>query len=258
MQDRAIIDLHMHSTFSSDGKNTLADMAQAALNSGLTTICFTEHVDYNPRDQGFGYYDHEAYHAAIERAREAFSGRLEILMGIEFAEPHLHPRELERERTRDYDMIIGSQHSLGSWFFDEPQMIEEYTREGVFMQYYEELMRMVRLGGFDVLGHVGFPSRYIGDFRMPDASARALAELLASSGIVPEINTSGFRKGYFKTLPDENFLRIYRACSDGRVTIGSDAHRISEPGGDLDQALAAIRTLGLAPVVFRKRQAGPV
>ena len=254
----ATTDLHMHSVFSSDGNDTLAKMADAAWRSGLQTICFTEHVDNNPRDTGYGFYRYDAYSAAIEQVREAFAGRLEILKGIEFAEPHLHRKALEREMARDYDMIIGSLHCLGLWYFGEPQMMEQYTREGIFAQYYKELEDMVRLGGFDVLGHVGFPCRYIGDFPMPDADARALAVLLAGSGILPEINTSGFRKGYLKTLPDENFLRIYRACSDGFVTIGSDAHRTSEPAGDLDQAITVMQSAGLTPVVFRQRRAEPV
>ncbi len=248
-------DLHIHSTFSIDGGGTLLEMADSAWRAGLRTVCFTEHVDHNPRDTGYGFYDYAAYREAVLRAREAFADRLEILWGIEFSEPHLYPAEFERERRRDYDMIIGSQHFLGKWFFGEREMLEELPRDRLFARYYEELIASADAGGFDVMGHIGFPSRYIGDFAMPEDAARALASSLAKNGIVPEINTSGFRKGYEKTLPDEPFLRIWRELSDGRVTAGSDAHRVGEPGSGLAHAADAIRSLDLRPVVFRQRKA---
>ena len=257
MRETSTADLHIHSTFSVDGSDTLMAMAGAAWQSGLRTICFTEHVDYNPRDSGFGYYDYDAYSEAVKAAREAFADRLEILWGIEFSAPHLYPAEFEREQSRGYDMIIGSQHFLGQWFFGEPEMLEAYTRVGIFDRYFEELLTMTRTGGFDVMGHIGFPSRYIGEHPMLESQARALAELLSGSGIVPEINTSGFRKGYLKTMPEESFLRIYREQSDGRVTTGSDAHRVGDLGAGLEHAENATRTIGLTPVVFRQRKAVP-
>ncbi len=248
-------DLHIHTTFSVDGCATLRDMADSAWRAGLRTICFTEHVDHNPRDTGFGFYDPAAYREAYLRVRDEFGDRIEILWGIEFAEPHLYPAEFEREQARGYDMIIGSQHFLGKWFFGEKEMLEEWPREELFARYYAELEAMADRGGFDVMGHIGFPCRYIGEHEMPEDAARSLARKLVENGIVPEINTSGFRKGYPKTMPDDPFLHIWREVSDGRVTVGSDAHRVGEPGSGRAEAERAIREHTLVPVVFRGRKA---
>lgn len=247
------MDLHMHSLFSVDGKSSIMEMADSAFHSGLKIICFTEHVDHHPRDTGVGFFRFDAYRDAIERAREAFAGRLEILMGIEFSEPNRYPAEFEQEQNRAYDMIMGSLHFSGKWFFGEKELLEENSIGDVFRRYYDDLYDMVDHGGFDVLAHIGFPQKYIGSHPMSEAAARALSVLLSSTGILPEINTSGFRTGYPHTMPDEAFLQIYRACSDGRVTVGSDAHRVGDPGQDLDRATTLVDELGLTPVVFRNR-----
>lgn len=247
------VDLHLHSTFSVDGRSRLSEMAAAALRAGLRTICFTEHVDHHPRDTGYGFYRYEAYREAVLRAREAFAGRLEILWGIEFSQPHHYPAELAREQARDYDLIIGSQHFLGHWFLGEHELLAAYSREEVFMRYYDELIAMAAHGGFDVMGHIGFPARYLGGHAMPAGIARALATEMARAGIVPEINTSGFRQGYPTTMPDAAFLEQWALHGDGRVTVGSDAHSVHEPGAGLDQAAQAISQFGLRPVVFRQR-----
>ena len=43
-----MFDFHMHSGVSFDGRDTAANMAQAALQAGLKEICFTDHMDYHP------------------------------------------------------------------------------------------------------------------------------------------------------------------------------------------------------------------
>ena len=39
-------DIHMHSSFSTDSESPMENMIQGAIDKGLTTICFTEHLDY--------------------------------------------------------------------------------------------------------------------------------------------------------------------------------------------------------------------
>ena len=46
-------DMHVHTTFSSDGKGSMDEMIQKALSLGLRHICFTEHNDFDyPRHEG--------------------------------------------------------------------------------------------------------------------------------------------------------------------------------------------------------------
>ena len=40
-------DLHTHTSFSTDSDAPIEQMAQTALEKGLKTICFTEHMDFD-------------------------------------------------------------------------------------------------------------------------------------------------------------------------------------------------------------------
>lgn len=57
-------DYHLRTTFSTDGTNTMEEMINQAIVSGLNEICFTDHVDYGiKRDwndpRGIQYYENE-------------------------------------------------------------------------------------------------------------------------------------------------------------------------------------------------------
>ena len=44
-----IVDYHVHSTNSFDGKNTIEEMCRKAIEMGLYEICFTENINVEPR-----------------------------------------------------------------------------------------------------------------------------------------------------------------------------------------------------------------
>jgi histidinol-phosphatase (PHP family) len=90
------VDVHMHSDNSADGKSTLDEMCKTAVAKGFEVICFTEHFDMNVKDRGYKLYDHERHLDDINRSRDRFDGKIEILKGIEFSEPHLYPFEFEK------------------------------------------------------------------------------------------------------------------------------------------------------------------
>ena len=43
-----MFDFHMHTTVSYDGRASATEMALAAKKAGLSEICFTDHMDYDP------------------------------------------------------------------------------------------------------------------------------------------------------------------------------------------------------------------
>ena len=68
-----LADIHMHSNFSSDSDASMESMIQGAIDKGLKTICFTEHLDYEyPADEGQGLFivDVEAYKKECFRLKE--------------------------------------------------------------------------------------------------------------------------------------------------------------------------------------------
>ena len=45
-----VVDYHVHSNNSFDGKNSIEEMCRKAIEKNLSEICFTEHFSVDPRD----------------------------------------------------------------------------------------------------------------------------------------------------------------------------------------------------------------
>ena len=63
-------DLHVHTLFSSDSRTPMEAHVLRALALGLETVCFTDHVDYNPADYGYLFYQSDAFFAELEALPE--------------------------------------------------------------------------------------------------------------------------------------------------------------------------------------------
>jgi histidinol-phosphatase (PHP family) len=77
------IDTHLHSRISSDSEMGLQAACRQALKLGLKALVFTEHADFDPSDQGYGYYDDRMYNEELAEARVAMGRSLKIYKGIE-------------------------------------------------------------------------------------------------------------------------------------------------------------------------------
>lgn len=246
-------DTHIHSHISCDSTATIAEMCEGAIANGLMGITITDHLDMNPNDEGYEYYKPAPFFEEIAEARRAFTGRLKVLQGVEFGEPHLYPETLAVLQNRPYDAIIGSIHWVGDDFPGSP--VAHAGPRAYFERYYAVMLAMVQAGGFDALGHFDFPKRYLGvnvtDLPIIDEAVAALA----ASGIALEINTSSLRKGLSETLPGIAILEKYAHHGGTRITFGSDAHTPADAGADFDIAQQLIATLPQLTVgYFKQRQ----
>jgi len=97
-------DLHMHSTWSNDGKNTLEEMASAAKARGYDYVAITDHAHYL-RDGRF-----EAQLKEIERIREKL-GRFRLLRGIEVSIRVDGTLDFSDEELAECDWVMASLHS---------------------------------------------------------------------------------------------------------------------------------------------------
>jgi DNA polymerase (family 10) len=97
-------DLHMHSTWSNDGKNTLEEMAAAAKGRGYDYVAITDHAHYLREGRLEAQWDEVA----------ALNGRLEpfrILRGVEVSIRVDGTLDLPDELLAECDWVVASLHS---------------------------------------------------------------------------------------------------------------------------------------------------
>ncbi len=251
------LDLHIHSNNSCDSKATIDQMCQGAVAQGLQIVCFTEHVDMNPGDEGYGYFQYGKYSVEMELARQKYAGRLKILKGIEFSEPHVYPKEFEALTREKFDFVLGSVHwieEFGAYWADDNRRLPGYPLARFFDTYYHEVLKAVRFGGFDALAHLDFPKRYMPQkFEPPDVLQEITTELVKKN-IALELNSQPIRKGYREINPSTFICDLYSKSGGSRVTIGSDAHLPEDIGKSFDHLEAVIDAHDFKPVYFIERK----
>lgn len=249
--------MHIHTMFSRDSKASMDDYCIKAIENNAQYICFTDHVDCNIHYFGYGFYNMAGYFKEIERVRSIYGGRLEILSGAEFSEPHLFKSEFQKFLNMPYDFIIGSIHYWYEDMFPSVMVENHVPAEICFERYWKEILKCVLQGGFNCAGHLGFPQRYYGQLIYDKNILYDIFSAMVKNNIVPEINTSLLRKGFSCTMPGEDMLSIYKSAGGLYVTIGSDAHTPGDMFADVDVAKQIIKRLGLREAVYKMRRLVP-
>ncbi|MCR5756060.1 MAG: histidinol-phosphatase HisJ family protein [Acetatifactor sp.] len=246
-------DLHVHTKFSCDSEAEMKDYMEAAIQKGLHTVCFTDHVDLNPNDYGYNYYNSSAFFEEYLLLKQRYHAQTEVLAGIEFGEPHLYPDELKQLVMRPYDYVIGSIHWIGDMFPCQ-KVREQYSAKEFYTLYWIEVLKAVRCGGFDSLGHIDFPKRYYGEIYYEEPIMNEIFKTLLEKDMVIEINTSSLRKGHEQTMPGKELLQIYKDNGGKYITIGSDAHEVKDLATDYEIAKQISCELGLQEIIYRNRK----
>lgn len=257
-----ISDCHNHSNISYDGKDSPRDLCIKASSLGLIHHTITDHCECEEYDkQGRDYRSVvDKSHRALLELKEEFPA---LLIGIELGQPLQNPSAVEDVFSlREYDFVIGSLHSMQNckdFYYWNKMNMEVYD---ALDRYFAELPSMVKAGGFDSLGHLSYPLRYICgenglhvDMNRYDEPIRELFSLMVDNGIALELNTSGLRQKIGCTLPDINYIKLYRSLGGQMVTIGSDAHRCEDLGQGIVSGLQLLESAGFTHyTVFKKRE----
>jgi len=248
-----VMDLHVHTRFSCDSDASMEEYCKSALRTGLYGIAFTEHIDFNPADEGNGFYEADRYFSCLEKMRTRYGDDLKILAGLEFSEPHVYPAQYDEISKYPYDFIIGSVHWVGD-LFPSLEMRQRMPSSDFFAQYWAEVQKAVAFGKFDSLGHIDFPKRYCSDVLYDTAILEQIFLKMVENDISLEINTSSLRKGLTESMPDSSLLALYKKCGGCRVTIGSDAHFVTDLAADYEYANRLADTFTFQKVYYENRK----
>ncbi|MBM4423548.1 MAG: histidinol-phosphatase HisJ family protein [Chloroflexi bacterium] len=255
-------DYHTHTNFSCDGKATMAEMCRSAIERGVPEIGFTEHYDLHPGDEYRDWFRLEPWAAEIEKCRAVFGGQLTVRAGIEIGEPHTFHAEAQAMLARyPFDYVLGSLHWVGSATIFDKSFFHRPAKEA-FQLYFEELERMTRVDGFDVLSHFDVPVRTAFDVygrydpKDHEDCIRPVLRNCIERGIALDINTRALDIAANVLTPGLDILRWYVEMGGERITLGSDAHRPQRIGNGIPRAIEVAKEAGLKYVMqFERRQA---
>ncbi len=243
-------DLHLHTEYSPDSQETYIAHINSCIEKKVDVMCFTDHVDTYGPGETFSNWQPQKRNAEYERYRKQFDGQIKMLQGIEFGEPNLAQDIYKKVLNEyDYDMVIGSVHYPMELVFAKIHNDHKLLSQMQHKQTYE----MVKVGGFDVLGHLDFPKKFINDYVLDTKMCEEILKICVDKGIVLEINTSTLYRGQFETSPTMEMVEYYRSVGGKYVTISSDSHKSITDAYDYEKVFNALPK-GIKVCYFEKRK----
>jgi DNA polymerase (family 10) len=206
-------DLHSHSTWSSDGKNTIEEMANEAKRLGRSYIAVTDHSHYL-RDGRL-----EAQSKEIDKVQKAL-GRFKLLKGVEANIRADGSVDVDDEVLADRDWVMASIHS------------------GFDKDLTERVLSAMDNPNVDCIGHL--TGRKLNRREPADVDLERVVERALETGTFLEINAQ----------PDRLDLRDAHARLAGeagvKIVISSDSHEIPALS-NLEFGVAQARRAWLGP-----------
>src|SRR5271170_3203844 len=197
-------DLHMH-TVATDGKNTIREMAEAAIARGYEYIAITDHSKNLAMTNGLDDKRAIAHIAAIKEVNSEMEGKIRVLPGIEvdiLAEGDL---DLADETLAQMDVVIASVHTL----FNQP--LEQMT---------DRVFRALENPHVRILGHP--TGRQLLRREAYQIDMARILKAAATAGVAVEHNANPNRLD----LCDRD-LRMAKEAGC-KIVINTDAHHTTE------------------------------
>lgn len=233
-------DYHLHTSFSGDSTARMEDMILKGIEQGLTSMCFTEHMDMDyvysdSEEEGMFELNTDSYLYEWIRYKEKYSGKIQLFFGVELGvQPHLSRKLSAYTKNFDFDFIIASSHLCNRKDPYYPSFYEGRSDEEAYREYFASILDNLKtFSNFDVYGHLDYVVRYgknkdagYGYDQYKDLLDPIL-ETLIEKGKGLEINTGAINYGLQDLNPCTGILKRYRELGGEIITAGSDAH---EPG----------------------------
>lgn len=267
MNIKSIIDCHVHSKNSYDSKELIKEYCQEAVKRGLAGIIITDHLDMDPDDISYGYYNYQNISSEIEESKRDYPELL-LLHGVEITYQNEYHQEIKNIVNQfEYDFVIGSIHIVNiygkKYFIDLPQIKNEFgvlSMELFVEAYYNEMKKLIDSSLFDTIGHFDVLRRYspknINITEISRSYYKKCLQKIIKRNIGLELNTSSIRHGLSDFYPTREILEKYFVEGGKIVTLGSDSHNKSTLGNHFSESINILREIGFESLSYysnRKR-----
>lgn len=275
-----MIDYHIHPGYSIDAENiSMIRYCEKAIEIGLVEICFTTHFECDPtrahldwfvRCQGqiISIMDNwmDAYFRDIAQCQRTFGPLgLQVKAGVEVGyDLGLEETIAKLVHNYPFDMVMGSVHCVDHVAISSQKESEQFFQDKeltkVVKKYFTTLLAGIKTGLFDVVGHFDlyrrFGIRQFGEaiWSSHEPYIEEILSAMVCNNMAVEINTSSLRQGHQSFYPSAKILEMAQKRGVIGVTIGSDAHRLSELGQGVQAAHKLARELALPILTYTHRQ----
>lgn len=267
------IDCHTHTQFSVDSDAEIIGMIERAVELGLSAYAVTDHCECNrwyseehyPNATTYRYFnfgkDFENSVSAVTKLKKEYDGKLNLICGVEMGQGN-QERDVAEKIINDkrLDFIIGSVHQLPEtedFAFIEYQEMTKNEMQRLIEKYFLEVYNHCLWGGFDILGHLTYPLRYMCvkmNMNRCDEIIREIFKAIIQREKGIEINTSGIRQKYGKPFPDLKYVKMYRELGGEILSVGSDAHCVTDLGKGIIEGCEIAKKAGFKYLCYFKER----
>jgi len=261
-----MIDLHVHSQFSSDCDELMEDTIKEAINKKIDVIAITDHIDYDYKDPSISFdFDLDVFLKEIKSLKNKYKDKIKILIGLELGlQEHITEKLINLTNQYAFDFIIGSFHTVDSKDLYRGEFYEGKTPYDAWDIYLEEVYSTLLIfDNISVLGHLDLIKRYNEAVRTVKLSSykeklEKIFKLIIEKNIGLEVNTSGLRKTYDlnETLPSKEILELYYKCGGKIITIGSDSHTKETLVKDYKKVKSMLKSIGFEDLYIFEKMKG--
>lgn len=259
---------HSHCLYC-DGRAGMESFIESAIKQGFTSYGFSSHAPLPfPTAWTMEWEQMDNYLAEFRRMKEKYASQIELSVGLEidYLNEESNP-SVARFRNLPLDYCIGSVHLL---YDDAGQVIDVDVKADQFSVlvdehfngdivrvihlYYNRLLRMIELGGFDIVGHADKMHYNAASYRpglldepwYNDLMRHYFTEI-ARRGYMVEINT----KAYYDLntfYPNERYFLLLKELGIP-LQVNSDAHYPEKINSGRPEALLALQKVGYREVM---------
>lgn len=258
-----LTDVHTHSTFSHDGKDSLESMLAAAAEKGLCFYGVSEHYDYDVylgtglkswTDGNADEYFHTGRHL-----QEDYAGVLNVLIGYEYGytdDPRGITEYANTSKKYQPDFVVNSVHCsrCGTDYYNKKPY---YTADGKIRdkdEVYGEYLALIRRSldvtyGYDIVGHIGYVTRYAPytdrslSMQKYQTQIDDILQTIIRKGKILEVNSSN-KGGVTPYLPQREIIERYFQLGGRAVSFASDAHFTSRIAEGREKIVEMLKEIG--------------
>lgn len=237
---------------------------RAAIASGVTEICFTEHMDLGHHVECYNQIPNfESMDKTISQLESKYP-EINIRKGIEagyISDTAKQTAEVLAEQK--FDFVLLSTHCADGLDCGLPESKRGRDKITAYKSYLETVFDSVtdeRLAEhYDCVSHIGYIAKGLHyednafPYQLfPELFDKILIEIIKrGKGI--EVNTSGIDRGGH-VLPHPSIVRRYRELGGRIITIGSDAHRHQNVGVHIKEGIEIIAKAGFKEITLFKNR----